>query len=43
VLEPNGHLLLTLKPDEQGATRGDIAALRDHLARLEDLVRSRLS
>lgn len=42
VLQPNGHLLVTLKPEEQGATRGDIAALREHLARVEDLVRAHL-
>ena len=35
VLEPGGQLLLTLREDEQGATKGDIARLTDALARIE--------
>jgi len=34
VLEPSGQLVLTLKPAEQGATQGDVAAI---LARLDEL------
>ena len=35
VLEPSGQLLLTLKPEEQGATKGDIADLAARLGRIE--------
>lgn len=35
VLEPSGHLLLTLTPTEQGATKGDIADLAERLTRIE--------
>ena len=38
VLEPSGHLILTLKPSEQSASKGDIAIL---LARL-DAIEARL-
>ena len=40
VLEPGGQLVLSLKPAEQGATKGDMAALRDQLSRIEDLLRA---
>jgi uncharacterized membrane protein YcaP (DUF421 family) len=35
VLEPSGQLLLTLKPEQQNATRGDIETVLTRLARLE--------
>ena len=35
VLEPGGQLLLTLRDDEQGATKGDVARLAAQLARIE--------
>lgn len=35
VLEPSGQLLLTLAPTEQGATKGDIAAIVERLTRIE--------
>jgi uncharacterized membrane protein YcaP (DUF421 family) len=35
VLEPGGQLLLTLRPDEQGATKGDVERLAAQLARIE--------
>jgi uncharacterized membrane protein YcaP (DUF421 family) len=35
VLSPGGQVVLTLKPDEQGATKADVAELRSHLARIE--------
>jgi uncharacterized membrane protein YcaP (DUF421 family) len=35
VLEPSGHLIVTLKPSEQGATKGDIDHLLSRLASLE--------
>lgn len=38
VLEASGHLLLTLKPAEQGATKGDVTALLDRLERIESLL-----
>ena len=38
VLEPGGQLVLSLKPAEQGATKGDVAALRDQLSRIEGLL-----
>ncbi|HET9104955.1 MAG TPA: YetF domain-containing protein [Solirubrobacteraceae bacterium] len=38
VLEPSGHLILTLKPSEQGATKSDVTLL---LARL-DAIEARL-
>ena len=37
-LEPDGQLVLTLKPAEQGATRGDITDLTDRLHRIENLL-----
>ncbi|MET4923871.1 DUF421 domain-containing protein [Streptomyces sp. PSRA5] len=37
-LEPDGQLLLTLKTAQQGATRGDIEALRARLASIENLL-----
>jgi uncharacterized membrane protein YcaP (DUF421 family) len=38
VLEPGGQLVLTLKPADQSATKGDVAALRDQLGRIESLL-----
>ncbi len=38
VLEPGGQLVLNLKPVEQGATKGDVAELRDQLSRIERLL-----
>ena len=35
VLDASGHLIVTLKPDEQNATRGDIERLEAQLARIE--------
>ena len=35
ILEPGGQLLLTLRPDEQGATKGDVERLTLQLARIE--------
>jgi uncharacterized membrane protein YcaP (DUF421 family) len=40
-LEPGGQLLLTLKDDEQGATKADVAALLARLDHLERLVTDR--
>jgi uncharacterized membrane protein YcaP (DUF421 family) len=40
-LEPSGQLVLTLKPEEQGATKADIAALNAKLDRLEALLSER--
>ena len=39
-LEPDGQLVLTLKPAEQGATKADVAELTDHLRRIEKLLRA---
>jgi uncharacterized membrane protein YcaP (DUF421 family) len=39
-LEPGGQLVLTLKAAEQGATKADVAALTDHLRRIEKLLRA---
>lgn len=39
-LEPGGQLVLTLKAAEQGATKGDIAELTDHLRRIEKLLKA---
>jgi uncharacterized membrane protein YcaP (DUF421 family) len=38
VLEPAGQLVLTLKPSEQGATKGDVEALDRRLDRIERLL-----
>lgn len=38
-LQPGGQLILTLKPDEQDATHGDIAELHQRLDRIEALLR----
>lgn len=35
ILEPSGHLIVTLKPAEQGATKGDIEHLMTRLATIE--------
>jgi uncharacterized membrane protein YcaP (DUF421 family) len=35
VLTPDGQLLVTLRPEEQSATRGDIELLRAQLSRIE--------
>ena len=37
-LEPTGHLVLTLKPGEQSATKDDVAELTSRLRRIEDLL-----
>lgn len=37
-LEPGGQLVLSLKPAEQNATKADISALTDRLARMEALL-----
>ena len=37
-LEPGGHLILTLKAAEQGATKGDVAELTGRLRRIESLL-----
>ncbi len=37
-LEPGGQLVLTLKPEDQAADQGDIAALRAQLDRIEALL-----
>jgi uncharacterized membrane protein YcaP (DUF421 family) len=39
-LAPGGHLVLTLKPDEQSATKSDVAALTRQLHNLEALLAS---
>ncbi|HEX7355892.1 MAG TPA: YetF domain-containing protein [Mycobacteriales bacterium] len=39
LLEPGGRLLLTLKPDEQSMTKGDLALLLRRLDDLETLLR----
>jgi uncharacterized membrane protein YcaP (DUF421 family) len=41
VLTPDGQLLLTLRPEEQSATKGDIDRLRDQLARIEAALATR--
>jgi uncharacterized membrane protein YcaP (DUF421 family) len=38
VLEPGGQLVLSLKPADQSATKGDVAELRDQLSRIESLL-----
>lgn len=40
-LEPGGQLVLTLKDGEQNATKGDVAALGNRIAALEQLLRAR--
>jgi len=40
VLEPSGHLIITLKPSEQGATKGDIDRVLSRLASLESQTRT---
>jgi uncharacterized membrane protein YcaP (DUF421 family) len=37
-LEPGGQLVLTLKADEQGATKADVAELTSRLGRIESLL-----
>ncbi len=37
-LEPDGHLILTLKPAEQTATKADVAAINERLRRIESLL-----
>ncbi|MEU9077877.1 YetF domain-containing protein [Kitasatospora sp. NPDC048538] len=37
-LEPDGQLVITLKPEEQGATRGDVEELRRRLESIEGLL-----
>jgi uncharacterized membrane protein YcaP (DUF421 family) len=40
-LTPSGKLVLTLKPEEQSATKADIAQLSEELAQLKALVMAR--
>jgi uncharacterized membrane protein YcaP (DUF421 family) len=40
VLDPGGQFILTLKPEEQGATKRDVDRLAAQLARIEALVTS---
>ena len=35
LLDPSGQLILTLKPEEQSATKGDVARLTAQLERIE--------
>ncbi|MGH7922799.1 MAG: DUF421 domain-containing protein [Candidatus Dormibacteraceae bacterium] len=37
-LDPGGHLVLTLKPEEQAATKRDVRRLEDRLATIERLL-----
>lgn len=37
-LEPDGQLVIVLKPSEQNATRADITRLETRLAAIEDLL-----
>jgi uncharacterized membrane protein YcaP (DUF421 family) len=39
VLEPGGQLVLSLKHDEQSATKADVASLREQLSKIESLLR----
>jgi uncharacterized membrane protein YcaP (DUF421 family) len=39
VLEPGGQLVLSLKQDEQSATKADVASLREQLSKIESLLR----
>jgi uncharacterized membrane protein YcaP (DUF421 family) len=39
-MDPNGHLLITLQPQDRSATAGDIAALNARLDRIEELLRA---
>ncbi len=41
VLEPSGQLLVTLRRDEQGATKGDVERLAAQLARIESALAGR--
>jgi len=41
VFDPGGQLILTLKANEQSATKGDVEALRSQLARIEAVLASR--
>lgn len=41
VLEPGGQLLLTLREEEQGATKGDVERLAAQLARIEAALAAR--
>lgn len=40
-LDPGGHLVLTLKPAQRSATRGDLRSVTDRLATIEHLLRER--
>ncbi|MER7506167.1 YetF domain-containing protein [Nonomuraea pusilla] len=40
-LEPDGHLVIVLKPEETGATRADVHRLEERLAAIEALLRDR--
>jgi uncharacterized membrane protein YcaP (DUF421 family) len=41
VFEPSGHLIVTLRPDEQSATKGDIDLLTQQLKRIEAALAAR--
>jgi uncharacterized membrane protein YcaP (DUF421 family) len=41
VLEPSGQLLVTLRPEEQGATKADVERLAAQLARIEAALAAR--
>jgi uncharacterized membrane protein YcaP (DUF421 family) len=41
VVEPSGQLLMTLRSEEQGATKGDIERLTAHLVRIEAALAAR--
>jgi uncharacterized membrane protein YcaP (DUF421 family) len=41
VLDPSGHLIVTLKPDQRTATKGDVDRLAAQLARIEAALAAR--
>jgi uncharacterized membrane protein YcaP (DUF421 family) len=41
VLEPSGQLVVTLRPEEQSATKGDVATLAGQLTRIEAALATR--
>ncbi len=41
-LTPSGQFVLTLKPEEQSSTKGDVAALERRLERIESLLSARV-
>lgn len=42
ILEPGGHLVLTLKPLEQGTTKADLAEVTERLVRIENLLAAKV-